>query len=123
VIFQVLINNAAAPMGNFKLTADGLENQIATDHVGPFLFTKLIAPKLLASATFEYTPRVVIVGSDAHHYAPPVDFATIFTPDEASYSTTNAYGQAKSANILTMIGLAKRTKGKLNVYAVHPGGK
>ncbi|KAJ6527084.1 hypothetical protein B0H19DRAFT_1275399 [Mycena capillaripes] len=118
---HVLINNAAAPMGTFKLTADGLENQIATDHVGPFLFTKLLVPKLLASSTAEYTPRVVIVGSNAHHYAPPIDFNTIFKPDEATFNTTVAYGQAKSANILMTIELAKRAKGKLNVYVVHPG--
>ncbi|KAJ7258818.1 hypothetical protein B0H12DRAFT_1070178 [Mycena haematopus] len=125
---HVLINNAAAPMGAFKLTADGLENQIATDHVGPFLFTKLIVPKLLASATAEYTPRVVVVGSNAHHYAPAIDLATVFNvPDEATFDTTVAYGQAKSANILMTIELAKRAKGKLNVYLhelepTPPGG-
>ncbi|KAJ7234371.1 hypothetical protein B0H12DRAFT_158288 [Mycena haematopus] len=119
---HVLINNAAAPMGAFKLTADGLENQIATDHVGPFLFTKLIVPKLLASAAPQYTPRVVMVGSNAHHYAPAINLATVFNvPDEATFDTTVAYGQAKSANILMTIELAKRAKGKLNVYVVHPG--
>ncbi|KAF7365707.1 Short-chain dehydrogenase/reductase family protein [Mycena venus] len=118
---HVLINNAAAPMGTFKLTADGLENQIATDHVGPFLFTKLLTPKLLAATTPTYTPRVVNVGSNAHHYAPEIDFATIFKPDKGSFNTTVAYGQAKSANILATIELAKRARGKLNAYVVHPG--
>ncbi|KAJ6450072.1 hypothetical protein C8R45DRAFT_1224215 [Mycena sanguinolenta] len=118
---EVLINNAAAPMAAFKLTPDGLENQIATDHVGPFLFTKLITPKLLASATPEYTPRVVMVASNAHHYAPAIDLATIFKPDEETFSTTVAYGQAKGANILMAIEFPRRAAGKLNVIAVHPG--
>ncbi|KAJ6546659.1 hypothetical protein DFH09DRAFT_1506309 [Mycena vulgaris] len=118
---HVLINNAAAPMGDFKLTADNLEIQIATDHVGPFLFTKLIMPKILASATADYTPRIVFVASDAHHYCSGIDFATVAKPDAASFNSSMAYAQAKSANILATIELAKRSKGKLNVYAVHPG--
>ncbi|KAJ7675912.1 hypothetical protein DFH06DRAFT_1318052 [Mycena polygramma] len=39
---HILIHNAAAPMSSFKLTVDNLENQMATDHIGPFLFTKLL---------------------------------------------------------------------------------
>ncbi|KAJ6517263.1 hypothetical protein C8R47DRAFT_1312807 [Mycena vitilis] len=55
---HVLIHNAAAVVMPFTLTLDGLELQMATDHIGPFLFTKLIAPKLLAARTMEYTPRI-----------------------------------------------------------------
>ncbi|KAJ7119707.1 putative short-chain dehydrogenase [Mycena epipterygia] len=121
VPIHVLINNAAAPMGNFKLTVDNLENQIATDYVGPFLFTKLIAPKILASATTEYTPRVVFLASNAHRYCNGVDFAAIAKPDPATYDSSVAYPQAKAANILAAIELAKRGKGKLNAYSVHPG--
>lgn len=109
-------------MGNFKLTVDNLENQIAADHVGPFLFTKLIAPKILASATKEYTPRVVFLASDAHRYCNGVDFAAIAKPDPTTYNANAAYLQAKAANILAAIELAKRGKGKLNAYSVHPGG-
>ncbi|KAJ7119718.1 putative short-chain dehydrogenase [Mycena epipterygia] len=121
VPIHVLINNAAAPMENFKLTVDNLENQIATDYVGPFLFTKLIAPKILASATTEYTPRVVFLASNAHRYCNGVDFAAIAKPDPATYDSSVAYPQAKAANILAAIELAKRGKGKLNAYSVHPG--
>ncbi|KAJ7736424.1 hypothetical protein B0H16DRAFT_1573724 [Mycena metata] len=118
---HVLINNAAAPLGKFKITSDGLERQIAIDHVGPFLFTKLLVPKLLASATPAYTPRVVVVASNAHRAAPPIDFSTLFQPDEKTFDTINVYGQAKSANILAMGELARRAQGKLNAYALHPG--
>ncbi|KAJ6453243.1 hypothetical protein C8R47DRAFT_1083476 [Mycena vitilis] len=44
---KVLIHNAAAAIVSFKLTVGKLENPIATDHVGPFLLTKLLTPKLL----------------------------------------------------------------------------
>lgn len=120
---QVLINNAAAAMGPFTLTVDGLENQFATDHVGPFLFTKLLAPKLLAAATASYTPRVVFVSSNAHAFGKGVDLSVLAKPDPAKYTLADGYFQAKSANILAAIELAKRAKGKLNAYSLHPGSE
>ncbi|KAJ7777649.1 NAD-P-binding protein [Mycena maculata] len=119
---HVLINNAAASFVDFKLTEDGLETQLATDHVGPFLFTKLLAPKLLAAATPTYTPRVVFVSSEGHWYGTGVDFDALTSPDSEKYVKINAYFQAKSANILTAIELSKRSKGKINSYSLHPGG-
>ncbi|KAJ7146420.1 hypothetical protein C8R44DRAFT_845585 [Mycena epipterygia] len=118
---HVLIHNAAAPVGPFKLTADGLESQIGTDHVGPFLFTKLLTPKLLSAGTASYTPRVVFIASGAHNFGKGVNFETLATPNAATYDGGDAYLQAKSANILTAIELSKRSKGKLNAYSLHPG--
>jgi NAD(P)-dependent dehydrogenase (short-subunit alcohol dehydrogenase family) len=117
-----LIHNAAASFSPFKLTVDKLENQMATDHIGPFLLTKLLAPKLLAAGTPSYTPRVVFVSSNAHTFVPGVDFSTIARPDPAKYKNMDAYGQAKTANILTAIELSKRSKGAINAYSLHPGG-
>ncbi|KAJ6600463.1 hypothetical protein DFH09DRAFT_1355725 [Mycena vulgaris] len=118
---HVLINNAAAAYGPFRLTVDGLETQMATNHFGPFLFTKLLAPKLLASETTTYTPRIVFVSSMVHAMGAGVDFSTIKNPDPENYHTVEVYGQTKSANILTAIELSKRSKGKLNAYSLHPG--
>ncbi|KAJ7629259.1 hypothetical protein DFH06DRAFT_1338543 [Mycena polygramma] len=117
---HVLIHNAAAAIVSFKLTVDKLENQIATDHVGPFLLTKLITPKLLAAGTASYVPRVVFVSSAAHAYANG-NFDTITHPDAATYTPFDAYFQAKSANVLTAIELSKRSKGRINAYSLHPG--
>ncbi|KAJ7646441.1 hypothetical protein DFH06DRAFT_578684 [Mycena polygramma] len=118
---HVLIHNAAAPTGPFKLTVDSLENQMATDHIGPFLLTKLIAPKILESSTPTYTPRVVFVSSTGHAWGPGVNFTTIGHPDPASYVSIEAYFQAKSANVLTAIELSKRSKGRINAYSLNPG--
>ncbi|KAF7332890.1 Short-chain dehydrogenase/reductase family protein [Mycena venus] len=119
---HVLINNAASSLAEFTLTEDGLETQLATDHVGPFLFTKLLTPKLLAAATPTYTPRVVFVSSEAHGMGTGVDFEALTNPDPEKYEKFNAYTQAKSANVLTAIELSKRSKGRINAYSLHPGG-
>ncbi|KAF7351427.1 hypothetical protein MSAN_01574700 [Mycena sanguinolenta] len=116
-----MIHNAAAAIGPFKLTVDGLESQIATDHVGPFLFTKLLAAKLIAASTPSYTPRVVFVSSGVHVFGPGVDFNAITHPNSETYTSHIAYFAAKSANILTAIELSKRSKGAVNAYSLHPG--
>ncbi|KAJ7159667.1 hypothetical protein C8R46DRAFT_1224244 [Mycena filopes] len=118
---HVLINNAAAPFGDFTLTENGLETQFAVDHVGPFLFTKLLAPKLLAARTPTYTPRVAFVSSAGHAHGKGIDFDDIVAPDATKYENTKHYFQAKSANILTTIGLSKRSKGAINAYSPTPG--
>jgi NAD(P)-dependent dehydrogenase (short-subunit alcohol dehydrogenase family) len=119
----VLIHNAAAAIGPFKLTIDSLESQFGTDHVGPFLLTKLLAPKLIAATTPSYTPRVVFVASAAHAFGTGIDFASLEHQDPTKYNPSLAYFQAKSANILTAIELSKRSKGAINAYSLHPGGK
>ncbi|KAJ7054930.1 short-chain dehydrogenase [Mycena amicta] len=118
---HVLINNAAAGVAPFKLTVDNLECQMATDHVGPVLFTKLIAPTLLAATSEMYTPRVVFVSSVAHGFGKGVDLDWLKTPDESKYGAGDAYFQAKSANILTAIGLSRRSKGAIHAYSLNPG--
>ncbi|KAJ6517264.1 hypothetical protein C8R47DRAFT_1205498 [Mycena vitilis] len=119
---HVLIHNAAAAVVPFTLTVDGLELQMATDHIGPFLFTKLIASKLLATRTPQYTPRVVFVSSLGHGMRGGVDFGALKHPDPASYDPHGGYCAAKSANVLCAIELSKRSKGQINAYSLHPGG-
>ncbi|KAJ7688119.1 hypothetical protein B0H17DRAFT_1203128 [Mycena rosella] len=119
---HVLINNAVGALAPFKVTVDNLEKQMATGHVGPFLFTNLIAPKLLAAASSSYTPRVIFVASAAHTFSTTIDFATLAKPDPSKYeSIFHPYNDTKGANVLTAIELSRRAGGKLNAYALHPG--
>ncbi|KAJ7718386.1 NAD-P-binding protein [Mycena olivaceomarginata] len=118
---HVLIHNAAAPIGHFKRTVDGLESQIATDLIGPFLFTKLIAPRIRATKSATYTPRVVALTSIFHEYAQGIDLADMEHPDPAKYEPFKAYNQAKSADILFMIELSRRSCGAIRGYSVSPG--
>ncbi|KAJ7088739.1 hypothetical protein B0H15DRAFT_800711 [Mycena belliarum] len=115
---HILIHNAAAAIGPLKVTPDNLESQMATDHVGPFLLTKLLAPKLLAAGTVDFIPRVVYVSSILQS---AVDIGALARPDPAKYRRFGAYAQAKAANVLMAVELSARAKGRLNAYSLKPG--
>ncbi len=48
---DVLVNNAGVMATPRQRTVDGLDLQMATNHFGPFLFTGLLLPQLVARAT------------------------------------------------------------------------
>ncbi|KAJ7247190.1 hypothetical protein B0H12DRAFT_1235344 [Mycena haematopus] len=120
---HVLIHNAAAPFGPFKLTAEGLESQMAVGHLGPFLLTKLLLPKLRSAGTEAYTPRVVFVAARAHHLCGGVNLDALAKPEAAAagYNPMLVGAQVKCANILTASEMARRGKGVVNAYSLHPG--
>ena len=47
----------------YSKSVDGLESQFATNHIGHFLFTNLIMPKLLAA---DKNARIINVSSSGH---------------------------------------------------------
>lgn len=63
---DVLVNNAAIMAVDYSVSSDGFESQLATNHLGPFLFTNLIIKKIVASKS----PRIVLVSSDGHRLSP-----------------------------------------------------
>ena len=50
----------------YNRTEDGLESQFGNNHIGNFLFTNLVLPKLLEAPA----PRVVSVASLGHFWGP-----------------------------------------------------
>lgn len=58
----LLVNNAGIMAPPFFRTVDGLEGQMATNHLGPFLLTLLLLPRLRRCPP----ARVVVVSSIAH---------------------------------------------------------
>jgi NAD(P)-dependent dehydrogenase (short-subunit alcohol dehydrogenase family) len=51
---------------DYTRSPDGVEMTLATNHVGPFLFTNLLMDKLLAAER----PRVVVLSSEGHRWSP-----------------------------------------------------
>merc|ERR1719288_272414 len=63
---DMLVNNAGVMMCPELRTAEGFEMQIGTNHLGHFLLTELLLPKLRKSAASGFNARIVIVSSLAH---------------------------------------------------------
>jgi NAD(P)-dependent dehydrogenase (short-subunit alcohol dehydrogenase family) len=98
-------------------TADGLELQFGSNHVGHFLATCLLAPALRQGAP----SRVVSVSSRGHHMSPVVFDDIQF--ERRPYDKWLAYGQAKTANVLFAVGLERRLGPRgVHANALHPGG-
>lgn len=61
---DVLYNNAGIMAAPYATTKDGLESQFGTNHIGHFLFTNLIMPRILAAGK---GARIVNVSSWGHN--------------------------------------------------------
>jgi len=113
---DILINNAGVMACPLARTANGCELQLATNHIGHFLFTCLLVPALRESAA----ARVVSLSSAAHRYA-AFDFDDPLF-EHRPYNDWAAYGQSKTANALFAAGLARRLQPfGITANAVHPG--
>lgn len=116
---DLLINNAGVMTCPESKTQDGFETQFGTNHLGHFLLTLLLLPKIVQSAP----SRIVTVSSKAHERG-TIDFNDL-NWNTRSYSALNAYGQSKLANVLFTKELARRLKEanikNVTVYSLHPG--
>jgi retinol dehydrogenase 12 len=113
---HVLVNNAGLA-GHRGVTKDGFELQFGVNHLGPFLLTALLLPRLLADAP----ARVVNVSSRAHYRAKRLDFAKL-RGRTRGLSGFREYGVSKLCNVLFTRELARRYGERgLTSYALHPG--
>jgi NAD(P)-dependent dehydrogenase (short-subunit alcohol dehydrogenase family) len=114
---DLLIDNAGVMAVPYRRTADGLESQLATNHLGHFALTGLVLDRLLA------TPgsRVVVVSSVAHRRG-EVDWDDLQC--ERRYRPSAAYDRSKLANLLFAYELNRRLEaaGATTIaLAAHPG--
>lgn len=112
-----LIANAgvmATPEGR---TVDGFETQFGVDHLGHFLLVRELLPRLVESA-----PSRVVVVSSAGHRLGDIDLDDV-NFDRRPYDPYEAYGAAKTANVLHAVELDRRYADRgVRAFAVHPGG-
>lgn len=115
---DVLINNAGVMACPYQTTEDGLELQLAANHLGHFVLTNKIMPKVLAAGP---GARLVFVSSSAHRYGPFRSEDPNFAVPGA-YGEFAAYGSSKSAMILYAVALNKRLASRgVRTYTLHPG--
>jgi retinol dehydrogenase 12 len=119
---DVLVNNAALVPAVRQVTAEGMEVQLAVNHLAPFLLTNLLLEHLKKSDQ----GRVVTVSSVAHTNG-KANFADI--QSEYEYDRPNSpakgwqtYCNTKLFNILFSNELARRLEGtRVTANALHPG--
>ncbi|MEO7193526.1 MAG: oxidoreductase [Pseudonocardiaceae bacterium] len=113
---DVLVNNAGVMAVPARLTVDGFELQIATNHLGHAALTWLLAPALTPGA------RVITVSSLAH-FGGGLDIEDL-NFDRRRYHPTTAYSASKLANLLFTFELDRRARAAgrdLLALAAHPG--
>lgn len=112
---HVLINNAGVLLRTREVSADGLEMQLAVNHLAYFLLTNLLLDALKAGAP----SRIVNVSSGAHQGG-RLDFGDL--QSQRRYEPIRVYSMTKLANLLFTHELALRLEGTgVTVNAVHPG--
>lgn len=115
---DLLVNNAGIMFGEFQLTKDGFESQLATNHFGHFALTGQLLPMLIANHG-----RIVNVSSIAHRRG-TIEFDNLQFQKPKTYTPWGAYSRSKLANLLFTYELDRRLK-KANlpvkVFAAHPG--
>jgi NAD(P)-dependent dehydrogenase (short-subunit alcohol dehydrogenase family) len=112
---SVLVNNAGLA-GAHGVTSDGFELTFGTNHLGPYLFTRLLLPLLERAGE----ARVVNVSSEGHYRAPGIDWDAVRKPTR----TTTAFPEycvSKLANVLFSNELARRAGPAIHTYSLHPG--
>jgi retinol dehydrogenase 12 len=113
---DVLIHNAGVISPRRQLTADGLETTFATNHLGPFLLTRLLRGLLEHSAP----ARVVTVSSAAHKQVRAIPWDDL--PRGAQSGQGRAYPVSKLLNILFTAELARCQAGTgVTANCLHPG--
>jgi retinol dehydrogenase 12 len=113
---HVLVNNAGLA-GQKRLTKQGFEQTFGVNHLGHFLLTQLLLPRLLQQPH----SRVVNVSSKAHYDASGIRFSELRERGKG-FGALHSYAVSKLANVLHAKELARRYGAQgLHAYSLHPG--
>ena len=117
-IDALICNAAIAQVPKQKLTIDGFESQLGTNHFGHFLLSGLLFERIEASKG-----RIVVVASLGYN----LGLKTIQFDDmnwDKNYNPNSAYSQSKLAQMMFAYELQDRIHAsgkKLEAYVCHPG--
>ena len=111
---HVLVNNAGAHIQERHLSPDGLEMNLAVNHLASFLLTDLLRDTLRAS------PPARIVNVASNSMTKTIDLDDL--QSARTFVPFAVYGQAKLAMVLCTYALARRLASTgVTVNALHPG--
>ncbi len=97
---------------------NGLEKQFVVNHLGHYILTRRLLPKVEAADA----SRIVMVSSIGYKNAPKEGIQFDNLGWDEGYSPFTAYGQTKLANALFSRELARRYEGnKVTSNSIHPG--
>jgi NAD(P)-dependent dehydrogenase (short-subunit alcohol dehydrogenase family) len=117
---DVLMNNAGLMGPDYSLSAEGIESQMATNHIGHFLLTSLLWENLEQAKG-----RVISISSVVHRRSKMQSLsAKEIKGAEAKYDRWGRYADSKLACLLFARELDSRTKqqgSKVLSIAAHPG--
>ena len=115
---DVLLHNAGVALYRRETTVDGYERMFATNHLAPYLLSRLLIDRLEAAGS--KPARVISVSSQAHRQVRRIPWDDL--QSERSYSAIRAYNLSKLANVLFVRALAERLDRQAVVAnAVSPG--
>ncbi|PLK27612.1 SDR family NAD(P)-dependent oxidoreductase [Novosphingobium sp. TH158] len=113
---DLLANNAGGMIPEPAVTAEGLEECFAGNHLGPFVLTTRLLPLLLKAPQ----PRVINTSSDGSEMIPGMNWENL--EDPLGSSPGAAYCSGKLANVMFAAELARRHGGQgLLAFSFHPG--
>ncbi|MET7283908.1 SDR family NAD(P)-dependent oxidoreductase [Kribbella sp. NPDC005582] len=113
---DIMIDNAAIMASPETRIGPGWEAQFATNHLGHFALVNRLWPAIAADSG----ARVVSVSSTGHRRS---DIRWDDLHFEQGYDKWEAYGQAKTANVLFAVQLDALGKDSgVRAFALHPGG-
>lgn len=117
-VINVLCNNAGGANVTHKLSTEGFEATLATNHLSGFLLTQKLLPAVIKGGE-QGLARIVFTSSYGHTNS-PLDFDDLGMAQH--YSGVQAYGRSKLMNLLTAIEVHGRySEHNIVASSFHPG--
>jgi len=119
---DILVNNAGGMAKEQVITAEGFDENFASNHLGPFLLTTRLLPLLRHAASLapKGSVRILNTSSDAGEMIPGLPWDDLQLLQ--NFNSGRSYCNVKLANVMFARALAKRLAADgIVAHAMHPG--